>query len=170
MSNNSTIPAGVPPASLPLLLLHTDLSVALTVVLSRQPLFETGASPVHKQEPPSEPATKRVTFSDTHQYTNFPSSQTSIIDEDDTIEKPTGENGRPGRGGYALEIALNWSAPKFKSLKVSGCFLSFQTDTEFEQTCVHSLCEDYLDVAKALTYQDEESIDAVCEAVSDPQF
>ena len=41
-------------------------------------------------------------------------------DEGDKIPKPTGEAGRPGRGGYNLEEKLGWGSEGFKQLKVSS--------------------------------------------------
>lgn len=39
------------------------------------------------------------------------------------IPKPDGEVGRPGRGGYNLEVALGWQKEKFAKVKVSVIFL-----------------------------------------------
>jgi hypothetical protein len=39
-------------------------------------------------------------------------------DSGDKIPKPDGEAGRPGRGGYNLEVALGWSPKLYKKLKV----------------------------------------------------
>jgi hypothetical protein len=36
----------------------------------------------------------------------------------DLIQKPDGEAGRPGRGGYNLEKVLNWKKQDFKAVKV----------------------------------------------------
>ena len=36
----------------------------------------------------------------------------------DLIQKPDGEAGRPGRGGYNLEKVLNWKEQDFKAVKV----------------------------------------------------
>lgn len=46
------------------------------------------------------------------------SSLSSISSKDSKILKPEGEAGRPGRGGYNLEKALNWDVDRFKDLKV----------------------------------------------------
>lgn len=35
------------------------------------------------------------------------------------IGKPLGEVGRPGRGGYNLQVALKWEASQFKTVRVS---------------------------------------------------
>ncbi|KAG2335429.1 hypothetical protein BDR05DRAFT_954080 [Suillus weaverae] len=45
------------------------------------------------------------------------SSLSSLSSKDSKILKPEGEAGRPGRGGYNLEKALNWDVNRFKSLK-----------------------------------------------------
>jgi len=50
------------------------------------------------------------------------SSLSSIASEqeaNDKIPKPSGEAGRPGRGGYNLEEQLGWGEEGFKALKVS---------------------------------------------------
>jgi hypothetical protein len=39
-------------------------------------------------------------------------------DVDALIQKPEGEAGRPGRGGYNLEVAVGWSAKEYNELKV----------------------------------------------------
>jgi hypothetical protein len=36
----------------------------------------------------------------------------------DLIQKPDGEAGRPGRGGYNLEKVLDWKEPDLKAFKV----------------------------------------------------
>jgi len=38
--------------------------------------------------------------------------------ESDLIQKPDGEAGRPGRGGYNLKKVLNWKEQDFKAVKV----------------------------------------------------
>ncbi|KAG1728746.1 uncharacterized protein EDB91DRAFT_1253344 [Suillus paluster] len=45
------------------------------------------------------------------------SSILSTESNDSKIPKPEGEAGRPGRGGYNLEKALNWDADQFKKLR-----------------------------------------------------
>lgn len=44
---------------------------------------------------------------------------------DAKIPKPSGEVGRPGRGGYNLQAQLNWSASDFDRVKVrcTSCYL-----------------------------------------------
>ena len=44
----------------------------------------------------------------------------STLSEDSKIPKPAGEPGRPGRGGYNLETALNWNHRAFAKFKVSS--------------------------------------------------
>lgn len=46
------------------------------------------------------------------------SSDADCGSDDDKISKPEGEPGRPGRGGYNLEAAMNWRPKSFKKLKV----------------------------------------------------
>lgn len=46
-------------------------------------------------------------------------STSTDTDDDDKIPKPDGEPGRPGRGGYNLERAINWPAKEYKKLKAS---------------------------------------------------
>lgn len=44
-------------------------------------------------------------------------------DDDDTIgliPKPSGEAGRPGRGGYNLKDTLGWAANDYEDFKVSS--------------------------------------------------
>jgi hypothetical protein len=46
-------------------------------------------------------------------------------DEANIIPKPTGEAGRPGRGGYNLEEALDWDKALYRRLKACGlCFIA----------------------------------------------
>jgi hypothetical protein len=47
---------------------------------------------------------------------------TDSADESDgeKIPKPSGEPGRPGRGGYNLGEAINWDPATFRKLKVRG--------------------------------------------------
>lgn len=44
---------------------------------------------------------------------------------DQLIPKPTGEPGRPGRGGYNLKKALGWKADAFAKLQVVRLLLIF---------------------------------------------
>lgn len=116
MPDNSVIAPTPAPLPLPLLLFHTDISVSLNVVLSRQELSECDFPEIGKRELPAHNATpKRVGFSGLH------SSRHDL----NLIAKPTGENGRPGRGGYNLEIRLKWPAPKWNDLKASMYYCLF---------------------------------------------
>ncbi|KAJ3740308.1 hypothetical protein EV360DRAFT_90432 [Lentinula raphanica] len=47
----------------------------------------------------------------------FLESDSDDSDDDDKIPKPTGEAGRPGRGGYSLRAALKWSDEKHGKVK-----------------------------------------------------
>jgi len=48
----------------------------------------------------------------------FGASVESSESEDGLIPKPVGENERPNRGGYNLELALNWDKQRFSDMKV----------------------------------------------------
>lgn len=45
-------------------------------------------------------------------------SELTDLSDDGLIPKPDGEAGRPGRGGYNLETALDWNPKSFRKLKV----------------------------------------------------
>jgi hypothetical protein len=46
-------------------------------------------------------------------------SDSSMDLDDAKIQKPPGESGRPGRGGYNLEAALGWNPKQYNKLKVN---------------------------------------------------
>ena len=46
-------------------------------------------------------------------------STTSDGSSDQLIPKPQGQAGRPNRGGYNLEVALNWPPKTFTKMQVS---------------------------------------------------
>lgn len=51
--------------------------------------------------------------------TSLPSDMSEVDGSDDgRIPKPTGEAGRPQRGGYTLKAALNWKGKDYRTLKV----------------------------------------------------
>ncbi|OAX32077.1 hypothetical protein K503DRAFT_805530 [Rhizopogon vinicolor AM-OR11-026] len=64
-------------------------------------------------------------------------SSTPIVSEDSKIPKPHGEPGRPGRGGYTLQEALDWSTKTYAKFK----------------KCVHHLIDEHLDVTKCTSSQ-----------------
>ncbi|KAF9233013.1 hypothetical protein BU15DRAFT_80559 [Melanogaster broomeanus] len=64
-------------------------------------------------------------------------STLSTSSEDSKIPKPSGEPGRPGRGGYNLEIALGWNQKLFVKFK----------------KYIHALIDEHLDVSKCASAQ-----------------
>ena len=52
-------------------------------------------------------------------------SVASDSDEDGLIPKPHGEVERPSRGGYTLELALNWDQKYFRQVQVREMFIYF---------------------------------------------
>ncbi|KAG2135314.1 hypothetical protein DEU56DRAFT_913417 [Suillus clintonianus] len=136
-----------PPQALPLLTYHTEmfcpaLSFVLissqeemafsTLLLRRHTLtpsrvfmtMSRGTTPsLLARLPPNEASTY--------------SSLSSIDSKDSKIPKPDGEVGRPGRGGYNLEMALNWDDEHFKNLKA----------------CVHRYIKKHCDVSKSKKHE-----------------
>ncbi|KAI5991395.1 hypothetical protein EDD15DRAFT_2368757 [Pisolithus albus] len=75
------------------------------------------------------------------------SSLESELGGSDKISKPSGEAGRPGRGGYNLEEQLGWGDSGFKSLK----------------RFVNKAIKKHLDVTKCRSQQDRKALDTVCD-------
>ncbi|KAF8576076.1 hypothetical protein K439DRAFT_1623128 [Ramaria rubella] len=65
------------------------------------------------------------------------SSESEAESDSEKIPKPIGEPGRPGRGGYNLEEAINWDMLRFKKLK----------------KCIHRLVANHLDLTKSFANQ-----------------
>ncbi|KAG1846346.1 hypothetical protein C8R48DRAFT_779576 [Suillus tomentosus] len=135
-----------PPQALPLLTYHTEmfcptLSFVLIspqeeMIFSTLPLRGLTLTPSHvftttsrattpiRSRASTPKVTKLVSFSE-EQFTQKSESEkvstysslSSISSKDSKILKPEGEAGRPGRGGYNLEKALNWDVDRFKDLK-----------------------------------------------------
>lgn len=63
--------------------------------------------------------------SDSESVTSISSLSSDSSMEDGKIQKPEGEAGRPGRGGYNLERAINWQAQEYKRLKAGYLLLLF---------------------------------------------
>lgn len=82
-------------------------------------------------------------------------------DGEEKIKKPSGEVGRPGRGGYNLEVALGWARDDFEKIKESEASSMIKHLTSI-QAYVHRLAADHLDMSKALSFQRKEAIDVVC--------
>ncbi|KAI5999631.1 hypothetical protein EDD15DRAFT_2193672 [Pisolithus albus] len=78
------------------------------------------------------------------------SSLESKLGASDKIPKPSGEAGRPGRGGYNLEDQLGWGEDGFKSLK----------------RFVNKAIKKHLDTTKCRSQQDRQALDTVCDLVT----
>ncbi|KAG1761267.1 hypothetical protein EDD22DRAFT_847892 [Suillus occidentalis] len=65
------------------------------------------------------------------------STSAASLSEDSKIPKPAGEPGRPGRGGYMLREALDWSPKAYTKFKNS----------------MHHLIEEHLDTTKCASSQ-----------------
>ncbi|KAI6013657.1 hypothetical protein PISMIDRAFT_19400 [Pisolithus microcarpus 441] len=78
------------------------------------------------------------------------SSLESKLGASDKIPKPSGEAGRPGRGGYNLEDQLGWGEDGFKSLK----------------RFVNKAIKKQLDTTKCRSQQDRQALDTVCNLVT----
>ncbi|TEB39424.1 hypothetical protein FA13DRAFT_1784180 [Coprinellus micaceus] len=61
------------------------------------------------------------------------------------IPKPVGEVGRPGRGGYALRKALDWSDDRYKDV----------------QLAVREIIRQKLDISKPFTEQNKETMEEI---------
>jgi hypothetical protein len=125
-----------PPPTVPLLTTHTEFRKASKTSLTAQELpvplkpktirFITDAAGSAAPSP--------STNDDDHSTDSSLSSDSEdgiAIDEEDPpedhlIPKPEGENGRPGRGGYNLELALGWDSKAFRKFKV--LFYSIATE------------------------------------------
>jgi hypothetical protein len=121
----------VPPPTLPILIAQTEIGynqappkpLALEELgpgAARRHLTATGPYPYHK----SAPHNSTNVISDSGSSSGSDSSIDSDSDNDDIdgvqlIPKPTGEAGRPGRGGYNLEESLGWPAKEYRQLKVA---------------------------------------------------
>ena len=85
---------------------------------SLEPTQVRAASPYpHKSPKPHHAASKATTTSDTDSMSDT-ESISSTLSEDSKIPKPSGEPGRPGRGGYNLETALRWNQKAYGKFKV----------------------------------------------------
>lgn len=132
---------GAPPPPLPLLTAQTDL-----IDNPLRPLRLTNAEPLPRSgtaraTTSAHPRLTKVTSSrctsppsDSSSDPNLSESGSDISELSDSdsssdsgsadvkIPKPPGEAGRPGRGGYTLEEALDWNSKTFKKLKVRSPF------------------------------------------------
>ncbi|KAI0641415.1 hypothetical protein C8Q79DRAFT_919473 [Trametes meyenii] len=135
---------GAPPRVIPLLIVETDipeLSPDVVPTLHQdidmsQPVRRTlrvAASPPPHHTPPAPRASSKapeaegVANDDPDSDCDGGSALSSIPEDEDAdeqnhddvmkIPKPAGEVGRPNRGGYKLEDALQWSAARMRTFK-----------------------------------------------------
>ena len=137
----STIPLvyepGAPPPPLPLLTcqaeVHFDTIQPSTLISQEElPPFvasnQAASSRRHRSLPPTKPPAVRfrsqTPFDDDSpsesSLSSLSDSEESISSDSGKIWKPVGEVGRPGHGGYNLQVALSWSSKEYKKLKVRG--------------------------------------------------
>ncbi|PIL28286.1 hypothetical protein GSI_09574 [Ganoderma sinense ZZ0214-1] len=70
-----------------------------------------------EEDHPPLDVTDSVTDSDSDSTDSSESASESQDDADMKIPKPSGEVGRPGRGGYSLEQVLNWNPRRMSEFK-----------------------------------------------------
>jgi hypothetical protein len=121
-----------PPPPLPLLSAHTDLFYATPpfTLISQEEIPQRAGTSKHLGQRQNESNSNTVNplYYDNDGAPDEDSSMDSETDcimgsevendEDNLIAKPPGEAGRPGRGGYNLQEALNWTPASYKTLKV----------------------------------------------------
>lgn len=110
------------------------------------------------------------------------SALSSVTDEDDSgsddeqqpagedvvkIPKPAGEVGRPNRGGYKLEDALQWNTARMRVFKVCLVSIALRTLLTFvSQSLIHQLVDEHLDPTLSMAGQSERRMrlvrDEVC--------
>lgn len=120
---------GAPSPMIPVLTSQTEFinsnlhSTILTEELPRTQRVRHATPTAHKiplfhAHSPSPHSTESSISSDNDNTGDSTASESDS--EDGLIAKPPGEAGRPGRGGYNLEIELAWDSKKFHKLKVSS--------------------------------------------------
>ena len=126
---------GAPPPPLPLLTAQTDLKNPLrSSTLTNAEILPKRAvesqttrrhTKVMLSHPSPSPGSDSPPGSDTSGSDLSEISESDSADLDDAkIPKPAGEAGRPGRGGYNLEVTLDWNPKAFKKLKVRSLIVS----------------------------------------------
>lgn len=126
---------GAPPPPVPLLTHQTELYYSPThsntlivqeelppnpITVKRHNVASLPREPVRFTADPLEDG-RASSPSDSGSFESSDSELTDLSD-DGLIPKPDGEAGRPGRGGYNLETALNWNPKSFRKLKVRTPF------------------------------------------------
>ena len=120
-----------PPPALPILLAQTEIGnmrssdkllgqEELATSFARRREHSKARSAVRFSPYPSS-SKKTNAVDSTSSLSDLSSLSDSDSDDDDLISKPKGEAGRPGRGGYNLEEALDWPGNEYRRLKVGLC-------------------------------------------------
>jgi hypothetical protein len=88
---------------------------------------------------------------------------------DESIPKPVGEPGRPNRGGYNLQSAINLDGTTYRKLKVNLQSL-LEKIADRVKNAVHRLIKQHLDEGKSYSKQDPIKIDVICKEVKSTLF
>lgn len=88
------------------------------------------------------------------------------VSDDSKIPKPVGEPGRPGRGGYTLESAVDWNHKTFAKFKVCLSPLPMMRAHVFLKKFTHNLIDEHLDTTKCASAQNIALLKLVCDKVS----
>jgi hypothetical protein len=175
---------GAPPPTLPILIAQTEVGIVDTPckLLAQEeigsgPTVARSARSSARYIPYSKSACKHALPSKPHNEgpdgDTSDSELTSINDSDSKsdhddshlIAKPDGEAGRPGRGGYNLEVALKWEHKKYLKVKVSDSYEYNATVYSYGQKYVKKLIEQYLEPQKNFISQSTSGIRVVQQMV-----
>jgi hypothetical protein len=103
---------------------RADMSSAPAVDLQHPPYVKPIMHCGNCLKPTTKPTALPARYKSPSTSSELPSEESDSDDEQ--IPKPSGKAGRPGRGGYNLEDALDWDPKDFAKLKVfihsSTCF------------------------------------------------
>lgn len=117
---------GAPLPPLPLVLVQTNMSLHCPTPLAQEHFSKP--NPLKREASTSEfesPPSKRTRL-------ETPPLVVELVMPDAPLKmqkKPSGEPGRPGTGGFSIEVALGWHPTAFEKLKVSTIFLHFRPST-----------------------------------------
>jgi len=125
---------GAPPPTLPILIAQTEVGnierpdkLLAQEELGTGPVRKHSSNSAHRFSPyqpskyspsSSTPKLRDLTPGTDSDDGSESDSSASATSEDHLIPKPDGEAGRPGRGGYNLEVALGWEHKKYCRIKV----------------------------------------------------
>lgn len=98
---------------------RADVSSAPAVNLQHPPYMKPILQRSNRLKPTTKPTALPARYESPS--TSSESSSEESDSDDEQIPKPSGEAGRPGRGGYNLEDALDWDPKDFAKLKVFIC-------------------------------------------------